>query len=1031
MHPRLLFHLICTAAAPVVAASKAYDAEFIAQQIGKDADTLDACRRYLSWFALSGLPPNRSFDPLRYIERNRPFAPHAIHPLIAHILYGARLGYDPAGTVWGCVGFARPNETIDRPLPLRVGVHAHVYHSDLLPEIAARLSRLPPGTAIFVTTVGNGTPAIGTDLFASIEHYIPHATIVSVPNRGRDIWPFMMLLRDGAFRDVDIVLKIHTKRSPHLQPSPIAGAAWRRRMLFELLGSTAAIKAIVNRFAQTPNLGLIGPAGLRVPSYLLRPRQALSGNASATRMLADRAGINPLILDFFAGSMFWARPCALEPLRKLDLSASDFPQERGQVDGTLHHAIERLFVPAAKCAGFRVEDTLDHAPTDRALIGDDAVTLPEYLVFGDQALLQRSRRSQKLLRAKFGREATKRTHIPWKHVANRVISSSYYLTRPIRQTADRFPWLAWRVRALLGLLWWTVTFQLASRLGLRQLRPSDLRLIGTSNLFDRAWYLRENPNIRRAGVDPALHYLLLGAAEGRDPSPLFDSDWYLNQTPDLQRVAGNPLVHYLRHGVTAGHPAANDPNPDALSDGRGSVRSEKTGWTRKDLPSEATPSSYGTISERSAVDGSSTLRPERPRQIATRKIVENTSALNIVFINYGTFNNNSAGHIAGFANALAQRGHSVIMSAKGNPRKATDFGNPQFRCISRAALTDRPQTLREILGDKFDDAPTLIHCWTARESVRLAGAAVMGSLGCPYFIHLEDNDEVVTRSLLGITAAQAIRMTSRDWDERVPSTLSHPFHSRDFISGAAGITMIVDTLRALVHDNLPAHLLEPGIDTSLLAPGFDPSDRREFCLKLGVPSDARIIVYTGNIHAANAEEMLALYNAIHILNRRGTKVHLIRTGTDWCPGFNYEFERLSRRYVTHLGFVDRCRLVEILKLADVFVQPGRAGEFNDYRLPSKLPEFLASGHPLILPAANVGLRLRDGTDALLLRRGDATEIADRVADVLSDHELADRLGRNARSFAVENFNWQRSALGLENFYHATLAARREQRRPVA
>ena len=1011
MHARLLFHLICTAAAPVVAASKAYDSEFVAQQIGKDADTLDACRRYLSWFGLSGLPPNSSFDPLRYVERNRPVAPHAIHPLIGHILYGARLGYDPAGNVWGCAGFAKPDETTNTPLPLRVGVHAHVYYSDLLPEIAARLSRLPPATTIFVTTVEGGTPSVDADLAASIERHIPQATIVRVPNRGRDIWPFMMLLRDGAFRDVDIVVKIHTKKSSHLQPAPIAGAAWRRRMLFELLGSPAAIQSIVSRFAQTPDLGLMGPAGLRVPSYLLSERQALSGNVSSTRMLADRAGIDPLTIDFFAGSMFWARPDALEPLRKLDLSASDFPQESGQVDGTLQHAIERLFVPAAKCSGFRVENTLDHAPTDRALMGDDAVTLPEYLVFGDQALLQRHRRNQNVVRTKFGAEATKRTHVPWRRAANWVIYSSYYLTRPIRQLADRFPWLAWRVRAILGLLWWTVTFQLASRLGLRRLRPSDLRLIGTSNLFDREWYLRENPNIRRAGVDPALHYLLLGASEGRDPSPLFDSDWYLSQNLDLRQIAGNPLVHYLRHGITAGHPAAKNPNPNSLIDSGGSVRPERA--------------------HRSAVDGSPTLRPERPRQIANRKIVENSSALNIVFINYGTFNNNSAGHIAGFANALAQLGHNVIMSAKGDPRKATDFGNPQFRCISRAVLTDRPQTLREILGDKLDDAPTLIHCWTARESVRLAGAAVIGSLGCPYFIHLEDNDEVVTRSLLGIAAAQASRMSSRDWDERVPSTLSHPFRSRDFISRAAGVTIIVDTLRALVPDNLPVHLLEPGIDTALLNPGFDPNDRSELCLMLGVPSDARIVVYTGNIHAANAEEMLALYNAIHVLNRRGTKVHLIRTGTDWCPGFNYEFERLSKKYVTQLGFVDRGRLVDLLKLADVFVQPGTAGEFNDYRLPSKLPEFLASGHPLILPATNVGLRLRDGTDALLLRRGDATEIADRVADVLADHELADRLGRNARSFAVENFNWQRSALGLENFYHATLAARREQRRPVA
>jgi len=338
---------------------------------------------------VSGLPPNRSFDPLRYIERNHPFAPHAIHPLIAHVLYGQRLGYDPAGTVWGSAGFAKPNESIGAAVPLRFGVHAHIHQPDLLAEIAARLSRLPPQTVIFLTM--DDTLADSGDLSRSIKRYIPQAIIVRVCNRGRDIWPFLMLLRDGAFRDVDIVLKIHSKTSPKLEPTPIAGAAWRRRMLFELLGSVPAIHAIVERFTQTPDLGLVGPAGLRVPSYLLSRREALGANASAVRLLAKRARIDTVGADFFAGSMFWVRPRALEPLLKLNLSAGDFPAEQGQVDGTLHHAIERLFVAAAKSSGFRVEDTLDCAPTDHALLGETVVTLPEYLVFGDQAIAQRSR----------------------------------------------------------------------------------------------------------------------------------------------------------------------------------------------------------------------------------------------------------------------------------------------------------------------------------------------------------------------------------------------------------------------------------------------------------------------------------------------------------------------------------------------------------------------------------------------------------------------------------------------------------------
>jgi Rhamnan synthesis protein F len=397
MYPRLLFHLVCMAATPIVAASKAYDAEFVGQQIGKDTGRLATCWRYLRRLGVSGLPPNRSFDPLRYVARNHPFAPRVVHPLISHVLYGERLGYDPAGNVWGCAGFAKPNEPTDAALPLRLAVHAHIYHRELVPELAARLSRLPSRTAIFVTIAADDATPAAADLSRSVEHLIPRATIVPVRNRGRDIWPFMMLLRDGAFRDVDLVVKIHAKMSPSLQPAPIAGAAWRRRMLFELVGSVPAIHSIVERFARMPDLGLVGPAGLRLPSYLLSQHEALGANAPAIRRLAHRISIDPGNADFFAGSMFWVRPRALEPLRKLDLSPDDFPDEQGQIDATLQHAIERLFVPAAKCSGFRVEDTLDRAPTDCALLGDAAVTLPEYLAFGDQAILQRARNNEQRL----------------------------------------------------------------------------------------------------------------------------------------------------------------------------------------------------------------------------------------------------------------------------------------------------------------------------------------------------------------------------------------------------------------------------------------------------------------------------------------------------------------------------------------------------------------------------------------------------------------------------------------------------------
>jgi glycosyltransferase involved in cell wall biosynthesis len=111
----------------------------------------------------------------------------------------------------------------------------------------------------------------------------------------------------------------------------------------------------------------------------------------------------------------------------------------------------------------------------------------------------------------------------------------------------------------------------------------------------------------------------------------------------------------------------------------------------------------------------------------------------------------------------------------------------------------------------------------------------------------------------------------------------------------------------------------------------------------------------------------------------------------------------------------------VFRLGDVFVQPGGPGEFNDYRLPSKLPDFLASGRPVILPATNVGLHLRHGVDCLLLYRADAIEIADHVATLIKDKKLATRLASNARQFAINNFSWEVSAARLEEFYLATLA----------
>ena len=55
---------------------------------------------------------------------------------------------------------------------------------------------------------------------------------------------------------------------------------------------------------------------------------------------------------FPAGDMFWARTGAVEKLFSLNLRSDDFPEEAGQVEGTLMYAIERIWLYLAESQGF-------------------------------------------------------------------------------------------------------------------------------------------------------------------------------------------------------------------------------------------------------------------------------------------------------------------------------------------------------------------------------------------------------------------------------------------------------------------------------------------------------------------------------------------------------------------------------------------------------------------------------------------------------------------------------------------------------
>lgn len=82
-----------------------------------------------------------------------------------------------------------------------------------------------------------------------------------------------------------------------------------------------------------------------------------------------------------------------------------------------------------------------------------------------------------------------------------------------------------------------------------------LRLWHAKQAFDAAFYLRANPDVAEAGIDPFAHYLHTGWMEGRDPSASFSTGYYLRENADVRALGVNPLLHFVEVGRREGRSA--------------------------------------------------------------------------------------------------------------------------------------------------------------------------------------------------------------------------------------------------------------------------------------------------------------------------------------------------------------------------------------------------------------------------------------------------------------------------------------------
>lgn len=229
----------------------------------------------------------------------------------------------------------------------------HLFYPELVELCAEYIRRAPEGVDVLVTT---GNPAVADRVRRALDGC--RCTFLGVersPARGRDVSAFLVAARPR-MKNYRYVCFTHDKRTTAEMRFYTVGESFRRLIMDNVLASEDYICNVLDCFERNPALGVLAPP----PPYLGRYFNAF-GNGwqqdfDVTRALARRLGLrcslDPCCQPYVLGTSLWFRTEAMLPLLEYDFRPEDFPPEPLPADGTINHAVERIFPYVAQSQGF-------------------------------------------------------------------------------------------------------------------------------------------------------------------------------------------------------------------------------------------------------------------------------------------------------------------------------------------------------------------------------------------------------------------------------------------------------------------------------------------------------------------------------------------------------------------------------------------------------------------------------------------------------------------------------------------------------
>jgi glycosyltransferase involved in cell wall biosynthesis len=170
------------------------------------------------------------------------------------------------------------------------------------------------------------------------------------------------------------------------------------------------------------------------------------------------------------------------------------------------------------------------------------------------------------------------------------------------------------------------------------------------------------------------------------------------------------------------------------------------------------------------------------------------------------------------------------------------------------------------------------------------------------------------------------------------------------------------------------------------------------------------------------KDILFMVEAFSIVRKKFPDLRLVISGKYKEENKETLFAELTRRGVplssfSLTGFVDDNQLQDYVQHAAAVLAPMWNDGKSNTRFPTKLGLYSYAGKSIITaPVGELKDYFVDGQNCLFYEAGSETSLAQKITEVLSDDEKAERLGKNARLLAEQTFSYKNYVHSMQEFF---------------